>query len=194
MLTSTQVRDAFDLAREQDALRDRYGANFFGQSCLLARRLVEAGTRFVQVKWYDGPAFDAWDVHGADLGGMVRMEQHLCPRLDQGLTALLDDLHQRGLLRIDAGRGRRRVRPHAEDQQVRRPRPLAALLLGPAGRRRRAGRRGRRRQRPRRRPPHATGPSAPAEFAATLYRLMGIDTNTDPASGPSSATPCRWRS
>src|SRR5262249_29689710 len=99
MLTSARVREAFDLAREKESLRDRYGANFFGQSCLLARRLVEAGTRFVQIKWYDGPAFDGWDVHGADLAGLVRMEQHLCPRFDQGLSALLEDLRQRGLLR-----------------------------------------------------------------------------------------------
>ena len=98
ILTSERVRDSFDLAHESVELRDRYGANFFGQSCLMARRLVEAGTRFVQIKWYDGPAWDAWDVHGADLGGMERMEHHLCPRLDQGLTALLDDLHERGLL------------------------------------------------------------------------------------------------
>jgi hypothetical protein len=59
---------------------------------------VEAGTRFVQIKWYDGPAWDAWDVHGADLAGMERMEKMLCPRLDQGLSALLDDLNQRGLI------------------------------------------------------------------------------------------------
>src|SRR5262249_38285418 len=99
MLTSTKVREAFDLSREKDDLRERYGANFFGQSCLLARRLVQAGTRFVQVKWYDGPAFDGWDVHGADLAGMARMEQHLCPRFDLGVSALLDDLHQTGLLK-----------------------------------------------------------------------------------------------
>src|SRR6516165_8793073 len=99
ILTSPRVRTAFDLARETEALRDRYGANFFGQSCLLARRLVEAGSRFVQVKWYDGIAFHGWDVHGADLAGMARMEQHLCPRLDQGLSALLEDLHQTGLLK-----------------------------------------------------------------------------------------------
>src|SRR5262249_59056030 len=99
ILTSTRVRDAFDLSRERPELRERYGASFFGQSCLLARRLVEAGTRFVQIKWYDGPAWDAWDVHGADLGGMVRLEQHLCPRLGQGLTALLEGLQQRRLLR-----------------------------------------------------------------------------------------------
>src|SRR5262249_1778355 len=55
ILTSTRVRDAFDLSRERPELRERYGASFFGQSCLLARRLVEAGTRFVQIKSYDGP-------------------------------------------------------------------------------------------------------------------------------------------
>lgn len=98
VLTSTQVRDAFDVKREPDKLRMQYGANFFGQSCLLARRLVEAGTRFVQIKWYDCIAFDAWDVHGAELPGMSRMEQQLCPRFDQGLSALVDDLQQRGLL------------------------------------------------------------------------------------------------
>ena len=63
-----------------------------GQSCLLARRLVEAGTRFVQVNWYGDPAWLGWDVHGADLPGLERMESPLCPRLDQGLSALLDDL------------------------------------------------------------------------------------------------------
>ncbi len=99
MLTSTRVREAFDLSFEKDALRNRYGANHFGQSCLMARRLVEAGTRFVQTNWYSGPAWHGWDVHGADLGGMERMEQHLCPRLDQGLTALLQDLEDRGMLK-----------------------------------------------------------------------------------------------
>ncbi len=61
MLTSTRVRDAFDLNREKAKLRMQYGANFFGQACLMARRLVEAGTRYVQIKWYDVVAFDAWD-------------------------------------------------------------------------------------------------------------------------------------
>src|SRR5205823_9684384 len=98
MLSTSEVRDAFDLKKEPEALRERYGGSFFGQSCLAARRLVEAGTRFVQIKWYDGPAWNAWDTHGADTGGLVRMEQHLCPRFDLGLSALLDDLKQRGLL------------------------------------------------------------------------------------------------
>ena len=51
LLTSNRVRDAFDLAQEPDERRDRFGANSFGQSCLLARRLIEAGTRCVQINW-----------------------------------------------------------------------------------------------------------------------------------------------
>jgi len=101
LLTSTQVRDAFDLAQERPALRARYGANKFGQSCLLARRLVEAGSRFVEIKWFgdvDSSAYDSWDVHGADLPGLSRLEHQLCPRLDMAFSALLQDLHDRGLL------------------------------------------------------------------------------------------------
>ncbi|MBI1790203.1 MAG: DUF1501 domain-containing protein, partial [Acidobacteria bacterium] len=96
ILTSTRVRDAFDLSQEREALRSRYGANMFGQSLLMARRLVEAGTRFVQVKWYDWDG--AWDIHGFNSTGIERMEEELCPRFDQGLAALLDDLHERGRL------------------------------------------------------------------------------------------------
>ena len=96
ILTSSRVREAFDLSRETEGMRSRYGANMFGQSLLMARRLVEAGTRFVQVKWYDWDG--AWDIHGFNSTGIERMEEELCPRLDQGLTALLDDLHNRGLL------------------------------------------------------------------------------------------------
>jgi hypothetical protein len=101
LLTSSEVRDAFDLSREPAALRARYGANKFGQSCLLARRLVEAGTRFVEIKWFgdvDSSAYDSWDVHGADLPGLSRLEHQLCPRLDMAFASLVQDLHDRGLL------------------------------------------------------------------------------------------------
>ncbi len=97
MLTTPTVRDAFDLTREARPLRERYGASIFGQSCLLARRLVEAGTRFVQVQWSEKGG-GGWDTHGTVLSGIFEMEQYLCPRLDQGLSALLSDLHDRGLL------------------------------------------------------------------------------------------------
>ncbi len=103
ILTSTEVRRAFELGQEKPELRDAYGANKFGQSCLLARRLVEAGARFVEVKWFgdfapESTAYDAWDVHGAELPGLSRMETQLCPRFDYAVSALLSDLHQRGLL------------------------------------------------------------------------------------------------
>jgi hypothetical protein len=175
ILTSTAVRDAFDMTRESEATRDRYGANLFGQSCLLARRLVEAGTRFVQVKWYDGPAWDAWDVHGADLGGMVRMEQHLCPRLDQGLTALLEDLHRRGLLRttlvVAGGEFGRTPQINRYGARDHFPYCFSYLLAGggvPGGAVIGAS------DRTGARPTHR--PVSPPEFAATLYRLLGIDT------------------
>jgi hypothetical protein len=183
MLTSPKVRAAFDLAKETDALRERYGANFFGQSCLLARRLVEAGTRFVQVKWYDGPAFDGWDVHGADLAGMARMEQCLCPRLDQALSALLDDLHDRGLLPStlvvalgEFGRTPTINRYGARDHW---PYCFSVLLAGgglPGGAV--VGASDRLGAHP------AHHPVSPAELAATLYRLLGLDTNTDPRVRP----------
>lgn len=179
MLTSEKVREAFDLAKEKEALRDRYGANFFGQSCLMARRLVEAGTRFVQIKWYDGPAWDGWDVHGADLGGMVRMEQHLCPRLDQGLTALLEDLKQRGMLDttlvVATGEFGRTPQINKYGARDHWPYCFSVLLAG-------GGIRGgtivgssdKQGGRP------ADRPVSPPEFSATLYKLLGFNTTTDP--------------
>ncbi len=175
ILTSTQVRDAFDLSRENEALRERYGANLFGQSCLLARRLVQAGSRFIEVKWYDGPAWDAWDVHGADLGGMVRMEQHLCPRLDQGLSALLSDLQDRRMLQstliVVGGEFGRTPRINRYGARDHFPYCFTYLLAG-------GGLHGGRivgaSDRTGARPAHT--PVSPAQFAATLYRLVGIDT------------------
>jgi hypothetical protein len=178
MLTSPKVREAFDLGREKVALRDRYGANFFGQSCLLARRLVEAGTRFVQIKWYDNIAFHGWDVHGADLAGMARMEQHLCPRLDQGLSALLEDLGKRGLLETtlvaafgEFGRTPKINKYGARDHW---PHCFSVLLAGggiPGGTV--VGASDREGAYP------ANTPVRPPELAATLYRRLGLDTNTD---------------
>jgi hypothetical protein len=177
ILTSSRVQQAFDLSHESDALRNRYGANFFGQSCLMARRLVEAGTRFVQIKWYDGPAWDAWDVHGADLGGMVRMEQHLCPRFDQGLTALLEDLDQHGLLAstlvVAAGEFGRTPQINKFGARDHWPYCFSALLAGggvPGGTV--IGASDKDGGRP------ADRPVSPAEFAATLYQLLGINTVT----------------
>jgi hypothetical protein len=178
MLTSPRVREAFDLAREKPELRERYGANFFGQSCLLARRLVTAGTRFVQIKWYDNIAFHAWDVHGADLAGMARMESPLCPRFDQGLSALLEDLQLRGQLDstliVACGEFGRTPKINKYGARDHWPHCFSVLLAGagiPGGTIVGAS------DREGGYPAHT--PVRPPELAATIYRRLGIDTNTD---------------
>jgi hypothetical protein len=89
MITAPETKGAFDLAKEDPQLREAYGKNKFGQSCLLARRLIEAGVRFVTVT--DG----AWDTHQ---NNFKSLKERLIPRVDQGLPQLLIDLEQRGLL------------------------------------------------------------------------------------------------
>lgn len=102
LLTSPQAKEAFDLNRENDKLRDRYGRNTFGQSCLMARRLIENGVRYVTVNHFDTVFnLSCWDMH-ADGGGLnntyLDYERHLCPQFDLAFTALIQDLEQRGLL------------------------------------------------------------------------------------------------
>jgi uncharacterized protein (DUF1501 family) len=94
---SGRARDAFDLTKEKNETRERYGRNTFGQSCLLARRLVEAGTRFVEVNWPKVANSDnhSWDVH---VGLSGRMKNQSAPMLDAGLSALISDLDERGML------------------------------------------------------------------------------------------------
>jgi hypothetical protein len=97
LLQAPAARQAFDLAAEPESLRQRYGMHHFGQSCLLARRLVEAGVPLVTVYW-NAPHIDDlqhWDTHKDSFN---RLQQHLLPHLDRGLTALLEDLAERGLL------------------------------------------------------------------------------------------------
>ena len=93
LVTSPQARRAFDLAKESDRVRDRYGRTSFGQGCLLARRLVEAGVGLVTVNWARDDAF--WDTHA---NNFKLLKETLLPPFDQGFSALLEDLHQRGLL------------------------------------------------------------------------------------------------
>ncbi|HEX3726300.1 MAG TPA: DUF1501 domain-containing protein [Pirellulales bacterium] len=97
LIISGRARDAFNLNQESDAMRDRYGRNTFGQSCLLARRLVEAGTRVVEVVWPKVANSDnhSWDVH---VGLSGRMRNQSGPMLDAGLSTLIADLDERGLL------------------------------------------------------------------------------------------------
>jgi Protein of unknown function (DUF1501) len=97
LIISGRARTAFDLTQELAKMRDRYGRNTFGQSCLLARRLIEAGTRVVEVIWPKVANSDnhSWD-HHSDL--TKRMKTQSGPMLDQGLAAFIEDMDQRGLL------------------------------------------------------------------------------------------------
>jgi hypothetical protein len=92
LVTSAQVQRAFDLSLESDRVRDRYGRHSWGQSHLLARRLVEAGVKFVTT--VNGPSI-RWDTH---LDNFNRLKNTLVPPMENGFTALLDDLEERGLL------------------------------------------------------------------------------------------------
>jgi hypothetical protein len=89
ILRSAHTREAFDLAKEATETRDRYGRTSLGQACLLARRLVEAGVRCVTID------YGGWDTHQRNF---TQMKDELLPTWDTALAALLDDLHQRGLL------------------------------------------------------------------------------------------------
>ncbi|MBX9792240.1 MAG: DUF1501 domain-containing protein [Pirellulales bacterium] len=98
LVLSGKAREAFNLAAESSAMRDQYGRNAFGQSCLLARRLIEAGTRFVEVNWpsvANSGDPHRWD-HHTELSKQIR--EHAGPMLDAGLSSLLADLDERGLL------------------------------------------------------------------------------------------------
>lgn len=101
LVTSPAAKAALNLDAEKDALRDRYGRTIFGQNVILGRRLVEAGVPFVQVNW-SGDAEDeqqggdgGWDLH---YRLFERMQERYCPIFDRALSALLDDLRERGLL------------------------------------------------------------------------------------------------
>jgi len=97
LVVSGRAREAFALDREPAKVRDRYGRNTFGQSLLLARRLIEAGTRVVEVIW---PKVANSDFHSFDchVGLQDRMKKNIQPLLDPGLSALIEDLDQRGML------------------------------------------------------------------------------------------------
>ncbi|MFO1066530.1 MAG: DUF1501 domain-containing protein [Pirellulales bacterium] len=94
MLSSSKVRQAFDLSQEPDKVRDRYGRNIHGQCVLMARRLIEHGIPLVAVNWHnDGKNF--WDTHG---NNFQRLKDDLIPPADTALSALIEDLEQRGML------------------------------------------------------------------------------------------------
>jgi hypothetical protein len=100
LMTSKETREAFDLSKEPKKLRERYGMTRFGQCCLLARRLIESGVRFVTINVFL-TVFDeiTWDIHGsAPFTSIEGMKNDVAPMYDQAYSALIEDLDQRGLL------------------------------------------------------------------------------------------------
>jgi hypothetical protein len=140
---SPEAKRAFHVAAEKDDLRSRYGWNTFGQSCLLARRLVEQGVRLVTVNMFDTVFNEiTWDCH-ADGGSLATTladyKETLCPMFDQAYTTWHVGEH--------LGGGHGRVRPDAPSESARRPRSLARRLVDPLCRRRDQRRPGHRRLR-----------------------------------------------
>jgi hypothetical protein len=177
-LFAGSVRKAFDLSVETGDLRERYGANTFGQSCLLARRLVERGVRLVTVNMFDS-VFDnlSWDCH-ADGGALATTlsdyRDTLCPMFDKAYATLLDDLHQRGLLAntLVLAMGEFGRTPQLNPRGGRDHWPgVWSILFAGAGVRggQVVGSSDANGAEPRDRP------VLPAQAAATVYRLLGID-------------------
>ena len=97
LLSSTATRDAFDLTRETDAVRNRYGRNVLGHSALLARRLVEAGCSMITLDWGRvSRKYPSWDDHG-DAQHIFKAMRSRLPVYDRAITALIEDIYQRGL-------------------------------------------------------------------------------------------------
>jgi uncharacterized protein (DUF1501 family) len=177
-LTSPAVKRAFDLSAEPESIRDRYGRNQFGQSCLLARRLVQHGVRLVTVNMFDTVFGQiTWDCHanGGDLSSTLEdYRDILGPMFDRAYTALLDDLLADGLLdsTLVAAMGEFGRTPRLNNRGGRDHWPSVwSVILAGGGVRggQIVGSSDRHGEEPRDRPVHA------AEIAATVYHSLGID-------------------
>jgi hypothetical protein len=184
MLTSDKVRRAFDLSSEPPPVRDRYGRSTYGQSCLLARRLVEAGVKFVTVYFSNNiggrsSTSGGWDTHGFDNTRMfpIVKEYHF-PRTEETLPTLLDDLDERGLLNdtLVLWMGEFGRTPKINQNVSRDHWPQCYTVLMAGGGVKRGFVYGK---------SDATGsypdenPVKPEDLAATLYYLMGIDPESE---------------
>jgi hypothetical protein len=170
LLTTDAARHAFELSRESAGVRDRYGRHIHGQCLLLARRLIEAGVRLVCVNWHqDGHTF--WDTHSANFTGL---KTRLMPPADQGFSALLEDLSQRGLLEDtllvwvgEFGRSPR-ITPRNAGRE-HHPGCYVAVLAGGGVRGGQVyGRSDRLAAYP------AADPVSPADLTATIYHALGV--------------------
>ncbi|MEO2089155.1 MAG: DUF1501 domain-containing protein [Gemmataceae bacterium] len=176
MLTSSASRVAFDLSREDDRTVRRYGKTRFGQSCLLARRLVEAGTPFVQVNWSDHVEAEedsgdgGWDHHYRNF--QIMQDRHAA-WLDQTVSAFLTDLDERGLLKSTlviavGGFGRT---PNINDKAGREHHPgcYSALVAGGGVKGGRViGTSDKHADKP------ADTPLTPADLCATVFHSVGL--------------------
>lgn len=181
LIFSPHARRAFDLGSETEELKSRYGRNTFGQSCLLARRLVEHGVRLVTVNMFDTVFNEiTWDCH-ADGGSLAvtldDYEETLCPMFDMAYTSLLTDLHDRGMLDntliVAMGEFGRTPQLNARGGRDHHPGVWSVLFAGARVRGGQViGASDRIGSEPRDRPVN------PAEVAASVYHGMGIDLNT----------------
>jgi hypothetical protein len=101
LMSSAKMREAFDLSKEEEKTKDRYGRNRFGMSCLLARRMIERGVRYVTINMFETVFNEiTWDIHGsAPFSPIACYNEQVGPMFDNGYTSLLEDLHDRGLLK-----------------------------------------------------------------------------------------------
>jgi hypothetical protein len=181
ILTSKAARAAFDLSQEDPRIRDRYGRHPVGQRCLLARRLIEAGTRIVSIDFPCVPGQKAfsWDDHASVWNIFEQMRIRL-PMLDQVTSALIEDLHTRGLandtLLIVTGEMSHTPRLNYHNGQPGREhwaQSMSLLLAGGGMRMGQAiGATNSRGEEPREKP------ITPLDFQATLYRWFGIPLET----------------
>lgn len=189
LITSAETKRAFDLSEESPAMRDRYGRNTFGQSCLLSRRLIERGVRYVNVNHFD-TVFNVvcWDMHAN--GGSIHItyedfERHLCPQFDQAYGALLEDLDERGLLSetvvATLSEMGRTPRLNAQGGRDHYPGVWTNFLAGGSIKGGRViGASDKYGEKPLESPVH------PSQVVASIYEAMGIDLETTMMIGPGS--------
>jgi hypothetical protein len=184
MLNSDRVRKAFDLSQEPAELRDKYGRHSYGQSCLLARRLVEAGVRFVNVYFSDSIGGQSterggWDTHGFNNTRMFPIvEKYHFPITEQTLPTFLRDMDERGLLEttLVVWMGEFGRTPKINDNISRDhwPQCYTTLLAGGGVKRGFVyGASDKDAVYP------ARDPVRPDDLAATMFYLLGIDPHTE---------------
>jgi uncharacterized protein (DUF1501 family) len=165
LITNPRAKEAFDITQEDPGVRDTYGRHSLGQSCLMARRLIEAGARFVTVEHGN------WDTHAQNF---ISLETNLLPQVDTAITALLNDLDDRGMLDTtlviptgefgrtptinkDAGRDHW---PNAMTVPFAGGGVVGGRVIGASDARAEAP---------------ATEPITPEDMAATIYKTLGVD-------------------